>query len=554
MSAAQDKIKTLDTTNLEIKRNTRDIHEYIYKYIDYISTKSIKRGIRENILMKSDVNRLSKLMPIDKFKDVNPSLISNDYPNFLDILLYDMGFITYKKDTEDSIYNSYGYENNYIKLKSSNYKEHIDLTLQEQEELVTNYLISNYSGKNNEFAKDSPVGHLTSFNDERYYYYDYDRFRKLNFKNAREFLLQFISKLKIDCWYSIESLIYYMEANYKNFLFPKDLRKDYKKIYEKNTRDSKNIELDGFIKVEGKYIKRFLEYIPFLMGYVDLAYRFKSSNQFTANYDQLLAFKPTTKLLHYFNKSIKEAKITVQPNFEISIESEIFPAQIMSTLYSIGKVIKNDVITQIKIEKNMMLQKVAKDSSFNPIEYLREISRAELPNNLQIELREWIKQSDSFVLYENMHLFESSSEFASVKNITVDSINKNFNIIKNSNELYHLIEEDEEMPVKKVTHRDDKFSELPPEYKTIFKKRNNTKTSIAKNLEKLQISKEIIIKLFFHSSNQLKIISGKLLDKGCVFSVNDNEKSITILQKDEALLKEVFKQISRQFQLDIKDK
>ena len=60
--------------------------------------------------MKSDVNRLSKLMPIDKFKDVNSALISNDYPNFLDILLYDMGFITYKKDTEDSIYNSYGYE------------------------------------------------------------------------------------------------------------------------------------------------------------------------------------------------------------------------------------------------------------------------------------------------------------------------------------------------------------------------------------------------------------------------------------------------------------
>ena len=554
MSAAQDKIKTLDTTNLEIKRNTADIHEYIYKYIDYISTKSIKRGIRENILMKSDVNRLSKLMPIDKFKDVNSALISNDYPNFLDILLYDMGFITYKKDTEDSIYNSYGYEDNYIKLKSSNYKKHIALPLQAQEELVTNYLISNYSGKNNEFVQDSPVGYLTSFNDERYYYYDYDRFRKLNFKNIREFLLKFISKLKIDCWYSIESLIYYMESNHKNFLFPKELKKDYKKIYEKNTRDSKNIGLDGFIKVEGKYIKRFLEYIPFLMGYVDLAYRFKSSNQSTANYDQLLAFKPTTKFLHYSNKSIKEGKITVQPNFEISIESEIFPAQIMSTLYSMGKVIKNDVTTQIKIEKNMVLQKVAKDSSFNPIEYLREISRAELPNNLQIELQEWIKQSDSFVLYENIHLFESSSEFASVKNITVDSINKNFNIIKNSNELYHLIEEDEEMPVKKVTHRDDKFSELPTEYKTIFKKRNNTKTSIAKNLEKLQIRKEIIIKLFFHSSNQLKIISAKLLDKGCVFSVNDNEKSITILQKDEALLKEVFKQISSQFKLDIKDK
>ena len=120
--------------------------------------------------------------------------------------------------------------------------------------------------------------------------------------------------------------------------------------------------------------------------------------------------------------------------------------------------------------------------------------------------------------------------------------------------MYHLIEEDEEMPVKKVTHMDDKFSELPPEYKTIFKKRNNAKTSVAKNLENLQIRKEIIIKLFFHSSNHLKIISGKLLDKECVFSVNDNEKSITILQKDEALLKEVFKQISSQFQLDIKDK
>ena len=59
---------------------------------------------------------------------------------------------------------------------------------------------------------------------------------------------------------------------------------------------------------------RFLEYIPFLMGYTELAYDFTRGGDISPSIGKLVAFKPTLKLSHYTNKSIEEAKITVQPN------------------------------------------------------------------------------------------------------------------------------------------------------------------------------------------------------------------------------------------------
>lgn len=557
MSDIRDNIKIIDISNLDVKSNYVDIHYDIYQYINYISNKDIKRSTRYNALLKGDVIRLSKLMTIGEFKAHEFDAECDHYPGFIDNLAYNIKWVSYKKYTGRDYYYTPTYIDNYIKTLDDNYQKHLNLPLQQQEEKITKHLISDCSKKDHELIKGSPIGYLTTFSE-------YCSFDKINFPHVRVLLLNLISQLEPNNWYSVESLIYYLKLNHPYFLIPrkpesiKDSKEKnrYKGIYEDNANynDIKSSDKNAFEKVEGRFVERFLEYIPFLMGYTELAYDFTRGDDVSPSMGQLIAFKPTLKLSHYMNKSIEEAKITVQPNFEISIESEIYPAQIMSELTSMAKVIKKDIMTQVKIEKNMVLQKIAKNSNFDPIKYLKKISRAELPSNLQIELKEWMKQSDSFILYEDMHLFESSSEFASVKKIAVDSINQNFNIIKNSNELYHLMEEDEEMPVKKVTHKDEKFLELPSEYKTIFKKIKNAKISISKNLEKLQIKKEIIIKLFFHSSNQLKIISSKLLDKGCVFSVNDNEKSITILQKNETLLKEVFKDISNQFQLDIKDK
>jgi hypothetical protein len=496
-------------------------------------------------------------MTIGEFKAHELDTERGHYPGFIDILAYNMNWVSYKKYQGEDRYYTKTYTDNYIRVPDDNYQNHLSLSLQQQEEKITKHLISRYSKKHHEFITESPIGYLTPFSR-------YCSFNNINFHHARVLLLDLISQLEPNNWYSTESLIYYLKLNHPYFIIPRKpesvraaKEKDrYKGIYTTDAGYSevKQSDKKAFEKVEGRYVERFLEYIPFIMGYAEIAYDFSIGEKTNPSIGQLVAFKPTSKLFRYRNKSIEEAKIIVQPNFEISIESEIYPTQIMHELISLGKLIKKDVVTQVKIEKNKVIQKVAKEPSFNPVEYLTKIAKTELPNNLKIELEEWAGQSDAFVIYEDMYLFESQFQLPSVKNLIIDKIDNNLSIIKKDSGITNELEEKEALPIKKLVHKDTAFLGLDTAYKSIFVKSKNTKKKILKNLEKLEIKKEIIIKLLFPNTEQLNIISGCLLKKGCVFSVNNGEKSITLSQKNEPMLKEVLKDAGKQFQLDITDK
>ena len=54
---------------------------------------------------------------------------------------------------------------------------------------------------------------------------------------------------------------------------------------------------------------------------------------------------------------------------------DIATSKISKTSNEQLQIIKKDIITQVKIEKNMVLQKIAKNSNFDPIEYLKKISK-----------------------------------------------------------------------------------------------------------------------------------------------------------------------------------
>ena len=556
MSDIKKNIQIIDVSNLDVKSNYIDIHHDISQYIDYVSTKDVKRSTRDSDLLKGDVMRLSKLMTIGEFKAHEFDAECDHYPGFVDILAYNMKWVSYKRYRRDSYYTP-TYPDNYIQVLNDNYQNHLSLSLQQQEEKITKHLISNYSKNHHEFITESPIGYLTPFSK-------YCTFDNIDFHHARVLLMNLIAQLEPNNWYSVESLIYYLKLNHPYFIIPRKpesikatKEKDrYHGIYITDGRynDIKQSDKNAFEKVEGRYVERFLEYIPFLMGYAELAYDFSRGDKEVPSIGKLVAFKPTSKLSHYMNKSIEEPKITVQPNFEVSIESEIYPAQIMQELISLGKLIKKDVVTQVKIEKNKVIQKVAKEPNFNPVEYLAKASKAELPHNLKIELEEWAGQSDAFIIYEGMYLFESQFQFPSVKKLIIDKIDNNLSIIKKDSRITNELEEKEALPVKKLIHKDTAFLELDSAYKSIFVKSKNIKKKIPKNLEKLEIKKEIILKLFFPHIKQLNVISSGLLNKGCIFSVNDNEKSIILSQKDESTLKEVLKDIDNQFQLDIKNK
>jgi len=558
---------TLEKANisgLEIKSAVCDLHHDIAQYMAYIKNKNIKRSSRTNYLLKGDIVRLSKLMPNQQLTINDFDVDEDNYPSFIDQLAYDMDFVNY--DTASYHYYD-AFPDNYIKIKGNAYQKHIDLTLQEQEERILNCL--NYMGSksHNEFVSYSPIGILNHFQS----YYTPDYIEKIDFRKVRLFLLELLSHLKINTWYEVKSFVQYLKFNHPYFLIPRQpevlkakshlLQEELDNRYYGFSDTDKGVihrlnssDKNAFERVEGRYIERFLEYIPFLLGYVELGYKDDNSSNFIPTIDVLSAFRITPRFISSQNKEIQEAKIIVQPNFEITIESSIYPAKVMSQLQSIGHLVRKDVISQIKIEKHKVIQKVAKESNFDPIQYLSSISSSPLPENVKIELTEWCGHADAFILYENVSLLESNFEFLNTNQFIAQKINKKFNIIKNTEGLINELERNQTIPIKKLSHKNDKLQELSNEYKSIISKGKVPTNETSSNLEKLKIGRFNLIKLVFTTDKNIALFSNHLLERGCMINISDSEKAIIIDQKDDQILNDIFKTISNRYKLEFDNK
>ena len=143
------------------------------------------------------------------------------------------------------------------------------------------------------------------------------------------------------------------QPKYKN----KSEKGRYCNFHEKKKNEYGELEInpndaDSFERVEGRYIERFLEYIPLLMGFIDVAYDFGQVSAILPQRDKLKAFKINPRMGAFYNQQIAEPKITVQPNFEVSIEAEVYPAKIIAELSQVGTLTTYDTVSQIKLEKS----------------------------------------------------------------------------------------------------------------------------------------------------------------------------------------------------------
>jgi hypothetical protein len=557
-------LETASISGLKIESNICDLHHDIAQYIRYIKNRSVKRSSRNNYLLKGDVVRLSKLMPGHELDTADFDTEDFHYPGFIDSLAYAMGFVEF--DIVSNYYDS-TFPENYITIKENNYQKHIHLPLQKQEERILSLFNTEGSEDRNEFICQSPLGILDHFQS----YNIGEVVKTIDFVKVRLFLFDILSNLEVNTWYSVKSLIEYLKSNHPYFLIPRQPEviktKSYrqKELFENryagfsDTYEQKRYQLDTtykdiFERVEGRYIERFLEFIPFLLGYTELAYNNDDLEKYRPTIGRLGAFRITPRFFNLINKNIQEPKIVVQPNFEISIESDIYPVSIILQLESIGHLIKKDVLSQVKLDKNKVIQKVANEPEFDPIQYLSSINSLTLPENVKTELKEWCIYADAFILYENVGILESSFKFPNTEQFIVQKINKKFDIIKNPIKLIEELESNQTIPIKKITHKNDKFLELNGEYKSIFSNNKALNKKKLNNLEKLKINRLNLIKLVFATEKGFSLLSNQLLEKGCMINTSDTEKAIIIDQKDEKILKETLKDISQKYKLELENK
>ncbi|MFQ5616107.1 MAG: hypothetical protein ACE5GO_06575, partial [Anaerolineales bacterium] len=373
----------------------------------------------------------------------------------------------------------------------------------------------------------------------------------IRFPKIRAFLFKTLKQCKPGVWYSTRSLIKYLKDNHPYFLIPEKLKPDrwgkmptrYGNFYEgkKTWARDKTVQAsdsDAFERVEGRYVERFLEGIPHLLGYVDVRYDPNPYTGLRPERNTLKAFRINPHFWDVFDGKVSPPKVTIQPNFEILVESPLYPAQTLAQLAPVAESVAEDrpggmtsVIT-LKLKKTRVTQTVLQDETLNVKALLTGLTGRALPQNIRIELDEWAGDTEVFTLYEGVALLESDEDLPEAGKFTFQHISPTVRMVTSPHVLLDRLERAEKVPLW-VEHDGAALKRLPQKARTAFGKQiEEPKTRKPKTIV---VGRETKIMLDFYPTRAaFEGFRKAMLDARCPVIADPEKMTLTFAEKYRA--------------------
>jgi len=562
------------SNELSVVSNQFDLRHDLHAYVEYVQDRDVKRLHRSNELNKSDLKRLAKLMSDSSAIEFVESYGFSNWINYIDKLAYVFKFVNY--DTE-GIYVGYtssepSFPDNYIDIDAEKYMKFIYLPLIEQEKKLLVLLENHYLDGDNEFYVKSSLGRLSGFST---WGSSTGIIPDLDFARPRRFLLEVLQSCTPGVWYTTSSLIQYLKEHHPYFLIPKKPKYRYKQdvksgrygnFHEGKSTWSREVQVsesdaDAFERVEGRYVERFLEGLPLILGYIEVAYSKTEYKGYLPGINQLQAFRVNDKFLHVMSGDITEPKVTVQPNFEVHVESELYPVRILTQLVKLADIVTKDKTSILKLRKKKVLTQLSEREDLDVIKLLEDISHQKLPENVRIELEEWIGASEAFTLYEKAVLLEGDKDMPDINQFTIERISPTMRIVHSPDSLFTHLEQKELIPLH-IKHRSSALTPLPDGARTVFPRRDlsvskadkkaKAKTR-AKAKKPVTIKREIQITFHFPAKELMEEFRNGLVAARCPVAADWSKLTVSFDKRYESEVKNVSKALKQDYTIKIED-
>ena len=552
----------VDVTELDARENPGDLRRDLHIFVRYVREREVKRSHRQNTLGKADAGRLAKLMSDPLGPDQVKQQGESAWLDYVDKLCLRMGLVTYDTEGEYQGYTSSepSYPDNYIQYRPDAYTAFLDLSLQDQVQRILDTLVDSYGYDDNEFFPRAPLGTLDSFDHRGC---AVGVLPELDFARTRRFLLRLLQGCTSDVWYATESLIRYLEAQHPFFLIPKKpkLKRGavqkgrYGNFYEHHgDRWSNSTEIaedapDAFERVEGRFVERFLEGIPLTLGYVDVAYGEAKETTLFPALGRLRAFRVRPQFLRFMQGRIPPPRVTIQPNFEIHVESEAYAARLLDTLTPLASLVAEDTVTILKLQKKSVASCLVQNPGLDVVALLQGLSHKPLPRNVVTELEEWTGHSEVFTLYEGFGLLEGDAASPAVDGATVEHIAPALRIVSHPRDLFEHLEQAERVPLF-VKHGKRALQSLPQSASTAFPK---VSTRPKPKPRKVILERELRVTLHFPSTELLEIFRKGLAQARCALEVDRPRRTISFPKSCDGHVKDIIKRIKDDYQIRLED-
>ncbi len=523
-----------DVSDLDVFVNPADLRKDFQHYIDYVDNRLVTRTHRENRLSKADARRLAKLCGDPDAREEIDDTGMSSWLSILEYIALTLKLVRY--DTEGS-YAGYtssepSFPDNEIDPNEQKISEYTQLLLQDRESLLLSALTDNYAYDDNEWLQRGAFSRLDHFS---YRGCACGVMPHIRFDQARKTLLKVLAQCEPNTWYSTASFIEYIKKKHRYFLIPKVLPAKIHK-HERERYDNFSEQLDrneyketkitenqpqAYERVEGRYIERFLEGAPLEMGYVDVAYTKEAPNKLAPSIGCLKAFRLHPRFFLAWRKVIPEPTVTILPNFEVHIESLLYPTRVLKSLKPMCDIISEDVHTVLRLKKQKIAHVQAENDQLDIIKFLEDLSSKPLPTNVRQELDVWCGHANKFVLYKGFGLFEGKVDTPEVQHHLVERISSTKALIADPKELYADLEDADVIPIF-LRHHQNKLSKAPQGTKSLFAAKK-TKASTKKEI----ITRSISVTLCFPSKSLFDDFLKDLLGASILLASNKSKLSFT---------------------------
>jgi hypothetical protein len=374
-----------------------------------------------------------------------------------------------------------------------------------------------------------------------------------------------IANCRAGVWYRTDSLIAYLKNHNPFFLISKKIpfkKSEYTKDRYHNFYESKpgvhydrsrirENSKDRFERVEGRFVERFLEGIPLAMGYVEVAYA-AEKDTVSPSIDKLQAFRVTDRGACALNRAIKEADITLLPNYEIHIDSLFYPARQLNRLVELCDVVHADTHTVLKLAKKKVIEQHAADTGLDVIELFKELGIRAIPENVGKELAAWAGHADNFIVYQGFGLMEGKMDKETARRFAAVAIAADAHIVRQPEKLFAHLEQAQKVPAY-VKHSDHAFKSLGDTVQSKFSAKKRAKKSAFRKKRKFTLKRTVHLILEFPDKAMFEAFTKALLDKGHALDTNKQARTVSYSQKDETLINDVLNSLKKKFPAVIKN-
>ena len=559
-------LEEIKVTDLDVFANPADLRQDLQALVDYVRSYEIKRGYRDNRIPQAHQQRLVKLMSDPASAAQKDQFGQARWMEHLDDVCLALKWVNYDTKGKYMGYSSSepSFPDNFMKFDERQHRNFLDLPLQAQEQQILDVHLKAGEGCESEFFHRGTLGRLDSFDSRGC---ATGVVPTVAFSKVRRHLLELLAQCPPGVWFSTVSLLEHLLLHDPWFVIPKvipdTVRKDslrqgrYANNFVERKRgdwsdDNPILDKDpeGFAKVEGRFIERFLEGVPLVLGYTEVAYtRRKTETPIEPSRGLLPAFRITERLRQAVRREVAEPKVTVLPNFEVHVESPFFPARTEVQLSPLGELVQRGIVTVFKLTKPKVAAALAAQADQNAIETLKALTGRELPPNVEHELRDWAGHSEKFILYEGFGVLEGRREAAGADRFVVETISPNLALVHSADALYRHLEAAEQVPLR-IRHSDNAFA-APAHVRSLMAPSAAPRSAPGKR--PVKVKRSLRTTLWFADGEAHAAFCQLLLDDKCVLAVDRRALTVSYPPQAEPRVKECMRKLKETYTLAVED-